>query len=165
MKTATLARLVAAGYAFEHAFDIQVARDPDGQIQEDHPHLRYPKREKSRLVPGGDGPFCQFPCPGDLTDAGVYAICVGDSVTFLGATMNGLTQRFGSEGYGRIHPRNCFAGGQPTNVRVNHAILVEAQAGHKISVWFLALPPSDVEIVGEELQTLYAPAWNGRNPS
>ncbi|MGE5552075.1 MAG: GIY-YIG nuclease family protein, partial [Bacteroidota bacterium] len=39
-------------------------------------------------------------------------------------------------GYGQISPRNCYEGGQPTNCRINAAILREVKAGRHVRLFW-----------------------------
>ena len=157
---ATMRELVDAGYEFAKAFDVHLLCDDQGSILRESPHALYAKRATAPLLAGGEGPFCRFDAPPGLTDAGVYAICADREVRYVGQTMNGLTQRFGAVGYGRIHPRNCYAGGQPTNIRVNAAILGAVERGQSLSVWFMDVPPSDLDPVEDELRSRFSPPWN-----
>lgn len=155
-------QIVDAGYPFAKTFDVHLLRDDRGAIAQETPHALYAKRDTARLLPGGDGPFCRFEAPPDLTDAGVYAIATARSVCYVGQTMNGLTQRFGHGGYGGIPPRNCYAGGNAANLRVNAAILRAVEDGESVSVWFLDVPPSDLDLVEDEVRERFSPPWNSR---
>lgn len=158
----TVDRVHAAGYDFAYAFDISPLRDDDGNLWRDLPHERYAKKAQSRLLPGGEGPFCRFDCPPGLDDAGVYLIVSDRQVCYVGQTTNGLSERFGAtaKGYGRIAPRNCYRGGEPTNVRVNGLLFGEADLGRRCSVWFLPVALSDLDVLEDEIKQRFSPPWN-----
>lgn len=158
----TVDRVRGAGYDFAHAFDISLQRDGEGTVWRDLPHERYARKGQARLLPGGEGPFCRFDCPPGLDDAGVYLIASGDQVCYVGQTSNGLSERFGAnaKGFGRISPRNCYAGGQPTSVRINGLVLGESEKGQRCAVWFLPVPLSDLDVVEDEIKRRFSPPWN-----
>lgn len=78
-------------------------------------------------------------------------------VIYIGECQN-LSKRFNDGGYGTIHPRNCFKGGQSTNCRINALILGVAKQGCKIDLWFHA--SSDRYDVERRPILQLRPRWN-----
>lgn len=122
------------GLAFGWAGAIEPVREPGGAIREEMPQGRYANIGRLGLNAHGAGPFCEFTVPGLPSAPGVYAVTVAGAVVYVGISVD-IRQRWGPMGYGRISPRNCFEGGQSTNCKVNHAILVESRAGRAIELW------------------------------
>ncbi len=71
-----------------------------------------------------------------------------------------LAQRWGSQGYGKIQPANCYQGGQPTNCRINHEILLAAQANQRIEVWFREEDEDELDSIERRLISALNPPWN-----
>src|SRR5713226_473709 len=149
-------RLLVGGYEFERVCAIEPARNPDGSIKEIMPQSRYRNSSGFPLNRYGAGPFCKFKIPNDRKFCGVYAITVEDSVKYIGECVD-LTSRY-NMGYGTISPRNCFAGGQETNCRLNNLILLAVRGGAKVSLWFL--PTDEFKAVEHELRGSEKPEWN-----
>ena len=126
--------LSLGGHAFRRAGAIEPVREPGGAIREEMPQGRYANTGGLGLNAHGDGPFCKFSVPGLPSAPGVYAVTVAGAVVYVGISVD-IRQRWGPMGYGRISPRNCFEGGQSTNCKVNHAILLESRAGRAIELW------------------------------
>lgn len=57
-----------------------------------------------------------------------------EEVIYTGITRN-LQRRWSPLGYSRIHPRNCYLGGQSTHCKINSGILRETLAGHVLRLW------------------------------
>jgi len=123
------------GYRFRLVCRIEPERDANGGIREFMPQSRYRNVKSLPLSRHGSGPFCQFRIPADLAYAGVYVLTVDGSPTYVGECIY-LSERFNARGYGTIHPRNCYEGGQSTNCRVNSLILGAARAGRTVELWF-----------------------------
>lgn len=146
---------------FEHIGLITPERDDTGRIVEFLPQARYRDAATAQLHAYGAGPFCRFRIGHKRQEAGLYVLTVDEAPVYAGECVN-LEDRWGANGYGGISPRNCYAGGQPTNCRVNAAILVEVKAGRRIDLWFSAFSGSRDERLAAEthlIQTL-APKWN-----
>lgn len=147
------------GEQFDFVAVLQPERGPDGVVIPDMPQSRYHNLHGLRLNKHGAGPFCRFRAASHLPYEGVYAITVDRRVVYIGECVN-LSQRFGPSGYGAVQPRNCYEGGQSTNCKVNHLILMQAQRGSTIELWFLRTPDR------KSLETLLIrqlrPEWNGQ---
>lgn len=148
-----------AGREFRRVAVIRPEADANGLPVEEMPHLQYDNRAGLPLNRHGYGPFCRFSVWGLPPRPGVYAVTVAGGLVYVGIA-NDLRERWGARGYGRIHPRNCFRGGQSTNCKVNHAILTAARGGREIQLWIhetLSLRP-----VEQRLISRFEPPWNDR---
>ena len=123
------------GYRFQLVCRIEPEHGADCRIREFMPQSRYRNVKRLPLNPHGRGPFCQFRIPADRPYAGVYVLTVNGTPRYVGECVH-LSERFNARGYGTIHPRNCYKGGQPTNCRVNNLILEAARAGQNLELWF-----------------------------
>jgi hypothetical protein len=69
----------------------------------------------------GDENFCEFTISEHLNDKGVYCFEVDGKIKYIGRCVDNFKKRI-NQGYGKIHPKNCFIDGQTTNCRVNSLI-------------------------------------------
>jgi hypothetical protein len=92
----------------------------------------------------------------------VYIITAQGNPVYAGKCAD-LSGRFGSRGYGAIQPRNCFAGGQSTNCKVNHLVLEQAELRIPLELWFHAT--DDYSFVERKVITALRPQWNDQVPS
>lgn len=92
-----------------------------------------------------------------LGKKGVYAYYVDDELRYIGRCRDTMKKRI-NQGYGKIHPKNCYIDGQSTNCHLNAKI---TEAGDAVSLWFCDLD-SDAEISAVEVDLIrrYQPAWN-----
>ncbi len=121
------------GRAFKHVARITPEARLDGKPVEETPHLRYDASKP--LNRHGKGPFCRFKVPGLPETPGVYAVTVARKLVYVGISKTSLKQRWGPSGYAQVQPINCFKGGQSTNCKVNHAILVAARDKLAVDLW------------------------------
>ena len=150
--------LQGAGLAF--VCQINVERDLQGLPVKYLPQNAYENRNLLPLNRHGQGPFCRFNIP-KLTDRpGVYAITVGDSVVYVGECQN-FRERYGPRGYGVIHPRNCFVGGQSTNCKVNARVLEATLRNLIPELWFMPEAVKSRKLVEAFLVSEFHPPWNG----
>lgn len=149
------------GYGFVHASAIEPERGPDGAPLEFMPQSRYAHANATPLNRHGQGPFCRFDIPGLPATSGVYAVTVDDALAYVGISVD-LAQRWGPIGYANISPRNCFVGGQPTNCKVNHYILLAACDDRRIDLWIHET--SDPKPIEASLIRRLDPPWNGHRP-
>ena len=77
-------------------------------------------------------PFCKFK-PNLPPTNGVYLWVIDDEIIYIGEGVN-LYKRFNS-GYGNISPRNCFKGGQNTNIKMNRIALKTYYDNKKIDIY------------------------------
>ena len=151
--------LSLGGVAFRFVAEIRPAADANGLPVEERPHLRFDNTRGLPLNRHGDGPFCRFSVSGLPERPGVYAVTAARGLAYVGIA-NDLRERWSARGYARIHPRNCFRGGQSTNCKVNHAILTAARGGRPILLWIHeTVSPRRLE---ERLIRVFEPPWNDR---
>ena len=98
------------GYLFEQVDTIEPLCGYDRRIIEEMPQSRYRNKDGLPLNNYGHGPFCRFRAARGRRKSGVYLIVSGETARDVGECQN-LADRFGSNGYGGISPRNCFRGG------------------------------------------------------
>lgn len=95
--------------------------------------------------------------PAVLGQKGIYTYFVDAELRYIGRCRDTMRQRI-SQGYGKIHPKNCYIDGQSTNCHLNAKI---TEARGSVSLWFCPLD-SDDEIISTEAQLIrrYQPEWN-----
>jgi len=95
--------------------------------------------------------------PAVLAAKGVYAFYVGNRLKYIGRCRDTMRRRI-NQGYGRIHPKNCYIDGQSTNCHLNANITEHRES---VSLWFCPLT-SNAEINSAEslLIAQNCPAWN-----
>ena len=114
---------------------------------------------RSFLNSYGDATFCTFRIDDAqvLSQKGLYAYVTGNIVRYLGRCRDAFGKRV-NQGYGMIHPKNCYRDGQATNCHLN-ALIAEQQA--HISFHVFPMIDSD-EIIRLERALIQAhlPDWN-----
>ena len=122
------------GYEFKFLLQIIPKCNSDGSVKKYYPQKEYNNARNLPLLKNGKGAFCRFQL--DVKDvAGVYLWVVNGEVIYIGETAN-LRTRFNT-GYGIIHPRNCFFGGQSTNCKMNKVAMRFFEEGTPINLYFL----------------------------
>lgn len=139
---------------------LNIERDFRGLPVEYLPQNRYENRNRLPLNRHGQGPFCRFNIPKLTDNADVYAITVDDSVVYIGECQN-FRERYGPRGYGVIHPRNCFVGGQSTNCKVNARVLEATLRSSIPDLWFMPESLRNRKLVEADLVSEFLPPWNG----
>lgn len=149
-------------FEFSLSSTITLLREPkSGHPLEFMPQARYKRASTTPLNPHGHGPFCRLTTPGLPISSGVYALFVKNKLKYIGKARN-LAERWGPQGYGAISPKNCFVGGQSTNCKMNHRILMATKAGENVELFVhLTESPGEVEAV---LIGGLMPPWNGQIP-
>ena len=150
-----------AGWDFEAIGSIEPERDTMGAYVELLPQMRFRDAATARLHAYGAGPFCRFRIAARRREPGLYVLTFNDTAVYAGECVN-LEKRWGPNGYGGISPRNCFDGGQPTNCRINAAILAATRSGGRVELWFWPFDGDTVSRRAAEAQLIGAlqPAWN-----
>ena len=69
----------------------------------------------------GDNKFCEFKIQDHLTDKGIYCYIKNGEIKYIGRCIDNFKKRI-NQGYGKIHPKNCFKDGQATNCHLNSLI-------------------------------------------
>lgn len=147
------------GYQFCFIAQLKPERNSSGKILKFMPQSRYRNSNGLPLHKHAHGPFCQFRIPMNLPWKGVYVVTVDGDVKYIGECQD-LSERFGPRGYGIIHPRNCFQGGQPTNCKINNLVLTYASENRRIELWFRATQERK-QIEAESIRRLQ-PEWNAQ---
>ena len=150
-----------AGYAFERVGAVEPERDGRGAVIEDLPQSRYPNKRNLPLHKYGRGPFCHFRVARGWRWSGVYVLKNGDKPLYVGECQD-LESRWGTNGHGRISPRNCYQGGQETNCRINNLIYRESKTGTEFDLWFHPIDGGKHArlAVESELTGALKPPWN-----
>jgi len=143
-------------YSFHLITAIDPEREANSSIREFMPQDRYENVNNLPLNKYGNGPYCKFKIPRNITVSGVYALTVEGTVKYIGECEK-LSQRY-NMGYGNISPRNCFVGGQETNCRINNLILHEINKRGKLLLWFYET--ENYKAVELELRRSLTPCWN-----
>jgi hypothetical protein len=88
---------------------------------------------------------------------GVYMYMSGNEVKYIGRCKDSMKKRI-NQGYGKIHPKNCYLDGQTTNCHINSMI---TEASNKVTLWLCEMQIlSEIEIIEKELIRTYKPEWN-----
>jgi hypothetical protein len=96
----------------------------------------------------GDNKFCEFKISDNLNDKGIYCFIVDNKIKYIGRCIDNFNKRI-NQGYGKIHPKNCFIDGQATNCHLNS--LINTVDNVKLGV-YLMTDMSNAEI--KELEKL-----------
>ena len=147
-----------AGMTFRLAGEVAPRADATGTVVDEHPAQRYDNVDGLRLNRHGAGPFTSLAPPPLPTTAGGYVLTCDDEPVYTGIA-DDLRRRWGSSGYAKIQPRNCFVGGQSTNCKVNAAILREWRAGRRFLLW--VREGLDGHAEERVLISALRPRWNG----
>ena len=99
------------------------------------PQQDYERANEKPLNKHGHGPFCRFSIPHLPACPGLYAVTVDRRLAYVGIATKSLRQRWGTSGYAKIQPVNCYSGGQSTNCKINHAILLAVREEQIVELW------------------------------
>ncbi len=92
-----------------------------------------------------------------LNCKGIYAYLAGDKLKYIGRCKDSMRKRI-NQGYGKIHPKNCYLDGQATNCHLNARITTE---NDNISLWLHKMDSeTEIEILERNLIRSYNPEWN-----
>lgn len=107
----------------------------------------------------GDADFAVF-CLADSTIArmrGLYLYRVNGEVVYIGRCLDSFGKRI-NQGYGKIHPKNCYVDGQRTNCRLN-ALVSSNQS--QVALYVCPLQNEhDISKLESDLLRIYRPRWN-----
>jgi len=95
-----------------------------------------------------------------LNKKGLYLYTVGSEIKYIGRCLDTFQKRF-NQGYGKIHPKNCYKDGQATNCHLNSKI-TENKDGVKLYVCPLEDDNAIIEIEND-LIVEFNPDWNITN--
>ena len=95
--------------------------------------------------------------PAALAARGVYTYYAGSDLKYIGRCKDAMKKRI-NQGYGKIHPKNCFRDGQATNCHLN-ALITAATAA--VTLWLCRMDNGvEIETLEADLISCYAPPWN-----
>lgn len=98
-----------------------------------------------------------IPDPAFLDQKGVYAYRAGEEIKYFGRCRDSMRKRI-NQGYGKIHPKNCYIDGQATNCHLNAE--VTAHSG-EISLWLHPMNDDEqIMTVERQLIRTHRPPWN-----
>jgi hypothetical protein len=146
---------------FDPVSRIEPERDSSGAVRDFTPHVRLESQPKPELLQGGEGPFCKFSISNRWRGKpGVYLFLVDGVLVYVGEC-ECLVKRI-NQGYGCIAPRNCFDGGQATNVRINSLIRKAVLQARTVELAFCLT--DDRKRVESEMISALTPRWNRGRP-
>lgn len=88
---------------------------------------------------------------------GLYVYTVGDRLQYIGRCRDSFKKRI-NQGYGKIHPKNCYIDGQATNCHLNNLIFLNRDV---ISLMVCPMESVvEIEEVEKEAIRRYSPSWN-----
>jgi len=99
-----------------------------------------------------------------MNKRGLYAYTVNSKLRYVGRCLDSFKKRI-NQGYGKIHPKNCYKDGQATNCHLNSLITKNRDS---VSLWVCTMEDIQ-EIIELERRIIekYSPEWNitsGSNP-
>ena len=111
------------------------------------------------LNPHGDKTYCHFRLANGPYSAlkGLYLYTCSGEIVYIGRSFDPFAKRV-DQGYGKIHPKNCFIDGQSTNC--HHNALIAEQHGN---VAFYVCPMTDDRLIETTERVLIQqrkPKWN-----
>jgi len=107
----------------------------------------------------GDGNFCKFTLVDKHLTAqkGIYCYCIDGGLVYIGRCLDSFQKRV-NQGYGNIHPKNCYIDGQQTNCRINS--LINSERGKLSFHIHPMLDNSQIKDLEKHLIRKYNPIWN-----
>lgn len=107
----------------------------------------------------GDKQYCEFSIIDNnyFNKKGLYIYCVNNELKYIGRCTDSFNTRI-NQGYGKIHPKNCYLDGQTTNCRLNYLI-----GQNQSNIKFLVYIMTDNKIIiqaEKDLIKQYKPPWN-----
>ncbi|WP_456833301.1 hypothetical protein [Deinococcus sp. UYEF24] len=108
----------------------------------------------------GDLRYCAFTLEAfhpAIRQQGLYCFTVGDEVRYIGRTLTSFGTRI-QQGYGVIHPKNCYLDGQATNCHLN-ALIQSEWENVRFHVCSL-VDQAEIIQVEAELIRKHQPRWN-----
>lgn len=107
----------------------------------------------------GDSEYCTFAIEKSSISKqrGLYCFCKAGQIMYIGRSHDPYEKRI-NQGYGKIHPKNCFKDGQSTNCHINNLISNNYQ-----NIDFYVCPLDDdneINFYEESLIKTIQPTWN-----
>ena len=106
----------------------------------------------------GDNEFCEFKINESLSDRGIYVYVIDNNIKYVGRCTDNFNKRI-NQGYGKIHPKNCFIDGQATNCHLNSLI----NSVENVTLGIYAMNDKSLEEIKEMEKTIlksYKYDWN-----
>ncbi|WP_164669906.1 hypothetical protein [Virgibacillus doumboii] len=92
-----------------------------------------------------------------LNKKGLYAYTVNGEIKYIGRCRDNFKKRI-NNGYGKIHPKNCFIDGQSTNCHLNYLITKNKE---NIELYVYELENNDeIEKIEKDAILELQPIWN-----
>lgn len=107
----------------------------------------------------GDDWYCAFSIQDKAIQMqkGLYCYVLDDQVMYIGRCRDSFEKRI-NQGYGVIHPKNCYLDGQATNCHLNALI---NQYTDDVQCWYYPLLDNiSIEQIESKLISWYKPVWN-----
>ncbi len=117
------------------------------------------------LNPHGDLTYSMFTLADrrHLDAKGIYAYYFGSELRYIGRCIDSMKCRI-NNGYGKIHPKNCYIDGQATNCHLN-ALITQSRSREDISLWICQiLADEDIKMTERLLIRQHEPPWNIQRP-
>jgi hypothetical protein len=114
---------------------------------------------KKFLNPFGDNIYCGFSIDDQsyLNAKGLYIYVVDDQLKYIGRCLDNFRKRI-NQGYGKIHPKNCYIDGQSTNCHLNSLI---AQNLDRVVLYICKISDeNEIEYLEKLLIKKFQPEWN-----
>lgn len=144
-------------YDFKFIQKIEPVVDKDGNIKEFQPQNKYKNDKNLELNKYGEGSFCKFSInPIWSGVSGVYAFFINTELVYTGQCID-FAKRF-NQGYGYISARNCFAGGQSTNCKINKLVLNSVKENKDVELYFLIT--NNYDKIERDIINNYNPPYN-----
>jgi hypothetical protein len=107
----------------------------------------------------GDGVYSRFSINDNkyLNKKGLYIYTLTDQLVYIGRCRDTFRKRI-NQGYGTIHPKNCYIDGQATNCHLN-ALVTSRRDEVRFFVHVLE-GDFEIELIEKKLIALYNPVWN-----
>lgn len=107
----------------------------------------------------GDGVYCRFFIEDErfLNKKGLYIYTLSGRLQYIGQCTDSFRRRI-NQGYGKIHPKNCYIDGQSTDCHLN-ALIAEQMQEVKFFVHVIR-DISEIDPLERRLIPSYNPPWN-----
>lgn len=92
-----------------------------------------------------------------LNKKGLYIFANAQKIQYIGRCRDSFQKRI-NQGYGKIHPKNCYLDGQATNCHLNW-LITENKENIKLFIHTMD-EDDDIERAEEVLIKCYRPPWN-----
>lgn len=92
-----------------------------------------------------------------LNRKGIYIYTNEEELLYIGRCRDSFNKRI-NQGYGRIHPKNCYIDGQATNCHLN-SLVTENNQATRLFVYVME-DSHLIEVAESELIKRYSPKWN-----